>query len=82
MKSKETSNNIPISSAVIKKECTAYGVYMILADIASGSPLSVKYPVIIPPIVIDLFARIRNLSKFFGNWTLDSIPTLKNMVLR
>jgi hypothetical protein len=82
MKSKETSNNIPISSAVIKKECTAYGVYMILADIASGFPLSVKYPVIVPLIAIDLFARIRKLSTLLGNWTLDCIHTLKNMVLR
>jgi hypothetical protein len=29
-----------------------------------------------------LFDKMRNLPKFFGNWTIDIIPTFDNMIMK
>jgi hypothetical protein len=40
-----------------------------------------KWEIIIPLIMLNLFERIRCLSAFFDNWTLNIFPTLENIVV-
>jgi hypothetical protein len=83
--SKEIKRKYPITFtcgyAVAHKERNVDGVYLKLAGIRSGFPLSMKYRIIIQMAAFNLFARIRYLHPFFDIWTLDIIPTFDNMVV-
>jgi hypothetical protein len=47
-----------------------------------GSPVTVKYNINIPMTTDNLFDKLSYLPTFFGNWALDIVPTLDNMIMK
>jgi hypothetical protein len=47
-----------------------------------SSPITITYFIKIPMTTFNLFDKMRYLPTFFGNWTLDIVPTLENMIMK
>jgi hypothetical protein len=58
------------------------GNYIYLTGLNSNNSVMVKYSINIPMTNVNLFDKISILPTFFGNWTLDIIPTLENMIMK
>jgi hypothetical protein len=56
--------------------------YISLAGINNNISITITYEINIPMTVLNLFDKMRYLPTFFGNWTLDIIPTLDNMIMK
>jgi hypothetical protein len=63
-------------------ERSVCGKYMSLNLVNPNNSITVKYSINIPMTTFNLFEKMRYLPTFFGNWTLDIIPTLDNMIVK
>jgi hypothetical protein len=70
------------ASSVTDRERAGCGQYVNFNAIASGTSITLKYFLTIPMSTFNLFNKLRYLPTFFGNWTLDIIPTLDNMFIK
>jgi hypothetical protein len=91
IKSKKPETFIPISSlippgdpvlAVDDKERAACGQYINFRAHNHNTTITLRYFITIPMTTFYLFDKHRYLSMFFGNWTLDIVPTLDNMIMK
>jgi hypothetical protein len=64
----------------IKKELVIQ--YVHYNAINSGNLITFECIITIPMSTFNLFDKLRYFPTFFGNWTLDIIPTLDNMNMK
>jgi hypothetical protein len=58
------------------------GKYINARAFLPGSHVKIRYNIKFPMTSFNLFDKLRYLPTFFGNWTLDIIPTLENMIMK
>jgi hypothetical protein len=64
------------------KENAACGQYINFRALNNGTTVTLRYSITIPMTTCNLFDKLRYLPTFFGNWTLDIVPTLDNMIMK
>jgi hypothetical protein len=91
IKSKKPESYAPISGLlpsgdpifdVDDKERAACGQYINLRTVNNNTTVTLRYFITIPMTTFNLFDKLRYLPTFFGNWTLDIVPTLDNMIMK
>jgi hypothetical protein len=75
----ETFTPVGDIDASVRSVC---GRYINMRAINPGSPLVEKYNINIPMTTFNIFDKIRYLPTFFGNWTLEIVPTIDNMIMK
>jgi hypothetical protein len=91
IKSSKPKTYTPISSilptgninlVIENKERAACGQYINFRSIGNNTTVRLKYFITIPMTKFNLFDKLRYLLTFFGNWTLEIIPMLDNMIMK
>jgi hypothetical protein len=67
---------------IIDKERPACGQYVNFRALNNNTTVSLTYFITITMSTFNIFDKLRYLPTFFGNWTLDIVPTLDNMIMK
>jgi hypothetical protein len=79
------SSLTPVGNPVlnnIDKERPACGQYINFRALNNNTTVTLRYHITIPMSTFNIVDKLRYLPTFFGNWTLDIVPTLDNMIMK